>query len=44
VRDLKGKIRLTSGNGYVEYFPAGASCGETAFDLAGVQVEVVIPT
>jgi hypothetical protein len=44
VTDLKGSMRLTTGDGYVEYFPRAARFGNLAFDLAGVQVEIDIPT
>jgi len=44
VRELKGTVRLMTGNGYVEYRPKGATCGTLPFDLTGVQVEIDIPT
>jgi len=44
VRELKGTVRLTTGDGFVEFHPRGAICGPVPFDLTGVQVEIEIPT
>jgi hypothetical protein len=43
-QELGGSVRLTTGDGFVEYFPHRARYGNTGFNLTGVQVEVVVPT
>ncbi len=44
VRDLGGRLSLSSGDGYFRMDGNSAAIGKMAFELSGVQVEISIPT